>query len=512
MELQDAIKEQLREREKARKWELEKKLLEERLGEERLKRQMEAEKLRLAKEENQRLKKIEMEKQKAEVMRLALEKAENEAKLNRERKRRERLIFLNEEKDENLIIEKTDQKTEIKIEEEVPKEILPEIPKTPKIIQKEDDGESILIGTPIYLKKKNLKKYKNRKSVESSEEIETETEEEQIIPIIDKNNNITKKSNAKELDGIALLLQSISPIIPLPYANDFLTLTNSFGNLHLALLLAQQQQQHQINQQINSMNGSSLPKEESIKTEEPPQNIISKVDVSTLTSDDDLEENNCLEVLKPPIYQTLAIPPPTSEIGIQTDEDSTCNHHHHHHHLYLNEYSSVTTTSSVTQSKRELNEINKADADPRELTTTTTTTTTTTIRAKSKENKKSPKERPKWGVNRPLMQYIKASDRDPFYLRNKRKIKRKVLDTSDSQSISSFNLQSNDEGTVLRRNECTEILPIRTDSSGKMYLNFREANIVLKDVEVDKRSRQKFSAEVDTETCESDLESRHSFK
>ena len=30
-------------------------------------------------------------------------------------------------------------------------------------------------------------------------------------------------------------------------------------------------------------------------------------------------------------------------------------------------------------------------------------------------------DRPKWGVNRPLQQYIKASGRDQFYLRNKRK-------------------------------------------------------------------------------------------
>lgn len=491
---------------------------------------MEAEKLRLAKEENQRQKKLENEKQKEEVMRLALEKAENEAKLQRERKRRERLIILNEEKDENLVIEKSEHRTEIKIEEEIPKnklpEPLPEIPKTPKLIQQEDDGESILIGTPIYLKKKNLKKYKNRiKSAKSSTEIETENEEEPpsipIIDKIDKNNNIPKKSNAKELDGIALLLQSISPIIPLPYANDFLTLTNSFGNLHLALLLAQQQQQqHQITQQLNSLNGVSfLPKEEVIQSEEiikTPQNIISKVDVSTLTSEDDLDTNNSLEILSPPKYKTLAIAPSTSEIGIQTDENNSCNHHHHHHHhLYLNKYSSVTTTSSVTQSKGELNDMNKGEVEPTDLmTTTTTTTTTTTIQTKSKDNKKSQKERPKWGVNRPLMQYIKASDRDPFYLRNKRKIKRKVLDmsTSDSQSISSLNLQSNDESSVRRRNECTEILPIRTDSNGKMYLNFREASIVLKDVEVDKRNRQKYSPEVDTETCESDQESRRSFK
>lgn len=112
-------------------------------------------------------------------------------------------------------------------------------------------------------------------------------------------------------------------------------------------------------------------------------------------------------------------------------------------------------------------------------------------------------DRPKWGVNRPVHQYIKASERDPIYLRNKRKKhqKRQFPDdisrccdgdiskddsvqgsrsTSPSPSIitnSTVTLSSPSLVKNRKRSVCTEILPIKTDVNGRVYLNFTGASL-----------------------------------
>lgn len=108
-------------------------------------------------------------------------------------------------------------------------------------------------------------------------------------------------------------------------------------------------------------------------------------------------------------------------------------------------------------------------------------------------NKNEP--RPKWGVNRPAFQYVKASERDPHYLRNRRRKKYQqqmvsILGSSRTQTVSSCvssdsGLDKCDEspsstaGTA--RNTCTEILPIKTDAEGKIFVNFREASFIFKE-------------------------------
>lgn len=108
-------------------------------------------------------------------------------------------------------------------------------------------------------------------------------------------------------------------------------------------------------------------------------------------------------------------------------------------------------------------------------------------------------DRPKWGVNRPLQQYVKASERDPFYLRNKRKKHQKRHEeqnrngdgskedssmpesrsTSPSPSIitNSTVTLSSPKLKNRKRSICTEILPISTDKNGRVYLNFNGASL-----------------------------------
>lgn len=125
-------------------------------------------------------------------------------------------------------------------------------------------------------------------------------------------------------------------------------------------------------------------------------------------------------------------------------------------------------------------------------------------------------DRPKWGVNRPVQQYVKASERDPFYMRNKRKKhqKRKFSEeqhrfedgdvskdnsapgsrsTSPSPSIITNSTVTISSPTLNKRKRsvCTEILPIKTDMNGRVYLNFDAASLHVTEDEHRSSSKQR---------------------
>lgn len=138
----------------------------------------------------------------------------------------------------------------------------------------------------------------------------------------------------------------------------------------------------------------------------------------------------------------------------------------------------------------------------------------------AKETPVKLEDRPKWGVNRPLQQYVKASERDPMYLRNKRKkhhqkrsqfavddLNSRCCDgdiskddsaqgsrsTSPSPSIitnSTITLSSPSIKTNRKRSVCTEILPIKTDMNGRVYLNFNDAKLHVTEDEQRPSSKQ----------------------
>lgn len=588
MELQSAIKEQLMEQERMKKWEKEKRLQEELLAEEKLRQQVEAERQRLDYENRVREEKVENERRKAEFMRLAVEKAELEAKLEKERRKRHTKVV-----QEDLI-----SRIDTPMNDH----------RSPSVTARDTISE-----TQVVLERPN---------------VTPQTSSPQPPQQLPPSHEIVNKSS--DIDGIALVLQSISPMVPLTNLGqaqpDLLGLNNSVNNLQFALLLAQQQQQLNIQaRQLNTISSASsilsngegtspntvregikpaanqsktsesnreegseerecvyccrihggqrekIPVErlqeekKEMKEEKSPESpkitvnhhqktptpenedipeeitdaldvpkipndgtfikddTITDTEISTQT-DGELSGNEVVtwdrpRMLTPRKYRVSSASSKSlvsvAEIGVQTDlllleNCNICTHKQ----LVLKEISQVTT--SVTQTscrKNELSPLRRSVGEPLkddQGLTMTTITTTTTIRAKANErssrhsNKKEP--RPKWGVNQPAFQYVKASDRDPFCLRRRKKGQLKSFSvdneeeeegainygkkadsgvSSNNGSLHSMDLYEDTdkevEGLSRRRNICTEILPITTDGNGKVFVNFREARVVQKD-------------------------------
>lgn len=167
LEFQNAIKEQLKEREAIRRLEQERILLEERRQEDRVRKQMEAEQLRVEAEQRRQQDKIESEIKKQQAMKQAIEKARQEAELEKARRRREMHVNL-----ESAAAERNDTNDGSK---DVPKRADTSdagnengridavgAPSPTMDIGGEqrlfDDGEKILIGTPIKMRKKTIAK------------------------------------------------------------------------------------------------------------------------------------------------------------------------------------------------------------------------------------------------------------------------------------------------------------------------------------------------------------------
>lgn len=116
----------------------------------------------------------------------------------------------------------------------------------------------------------------------------------------------------------------------------------------------------------------------------------------------------------------------------------------------------------------------------------------------------------------PLHQYVKASERDPFYRRNKRKKYQKRQFTGEEMRSGDGN-GSKEESTQAsrstspspsiitnstvtlsspqlkhrKRSICTEILPIKTDMNGRVYLNFNGASLHVSEDEQRPLSKQR---------------------
>lgn len=246
MELQQAIKDQLQERENLKKIEKEKQYHFERMEEERLAKQVEMERKRLEHEQNLQFEKVEAERKKEAAMRKALEKAAYEAQVDRERKRRERAA-IQASIDETISIQKIGEKTEIIIDQKSKSgRETPQNGQESNIDENEDedDGETVLIGTPIKLKKKNLDTFRRKfhKRQQNADDLKGTSDDEVSTPktakSVESNNekNQTKKV-LSELDGIALVLQSM-PMVPfVPLSNELFNF-NQLNNL--ALLMAAQ--------------------------------------------------------------------------------------------------------------------------------------------------------------------------------------------------------------------------------------------------------------------------------
>lgn len=166
LEFQNAIKEQLKEREAIKRLEHERILLEERRQEDRVRKQMEAEQLRVEAEQRKQQDKIDSEIKKQKAMKMAIEKARQEAEIEKARRRRESHLNIesaaNERNDESNAsfdapeygdaVESIFENGRTAIEAGTPS---PTLHLGERVI---DEGEKILIGTPIKMRKKTIAK------------------------------------------------------------------------------------------------------------------------------------------------------------------------------------------------------------------------------------------------------------------------------------------------------------------------------------------------------------------
>lgn len=636
-ELQQAIKEQLEERENLKKIERERKWQQDKMEEERFARQVDIEKQRLEKEQRLQNEKQENQRKKEETMKQALERAALEAQRERERKRKEKVLALQSSLDETISIQKIGERTEIYIEgcqksmssssqAEIIKEVKNEkdidstivineqnsttpIKKSRNTVarsdsnednekeekevnEEEDDGEEILIGTPIKLKKKNLENFRRKFNQRHADEQKTSDEElstPKTIKSIDSNGNeenLTKTATAKtisDLEGIAIVLQTM-PIMP-----TFVPLTNEmFGFNNLAFLMTAQnrlnspnvmlpiisrdistpssvtgdkldlsqyilphQQQQSSNpstitlqiQQVDSNNNNyksvddkikSIPltpmelkkleseiitesmrreneaifaaqqvahetfkataalpttppvkdtnvEEKSLPTPTVPHDGTftkeeKQMDAFTLSEDRYLVKENEVKILTPQKYRsTPKLENNARTVSTQTESFLFCEycsfkHHAHHHHRCS--HSTIddgnTTTASLSNSTTQ-QKLQQQENNP----------------VKPKEKKQQQQEdRPQWNVRKPPIKYLKASERDPFYGKNRKKrYLKKAASESDRNDDSCgykecpllqrsplLSRRCNKQQQSREQELCSNLLPIKTDRFGRICL------------------------------------------
>lgn len=563
LELQNAIKEQLREKERMKQLARQKILEEEQAEEERLMRQFHEEQQRIEEEQKLTRTKQEIERKKEEVMKQAIEKAMIQAKLDKENRRRSRLdsgTKMNRTYDFSEVIplnNDTHLDDNQKLEPEKSNSNINVLNHT---AEKPSD-EVILIGTPIKMKKKDLKK---RNQQNFNENDQTEESEEDSSTVSSKRTSVKQSS---EVDGRTLPVQSIIPIMPVQFANNFLgfTPTASIGNIQFVMIAqpshmmgppsgfnnthpeieneekqnnnpnftndcndnkaislknniqegqndekkineqlcklcdkyhvcgnGQKQNQAAIkdnnesNELINTTNDiPNLPHDRTFTKEILPQNA--KLDVATSTIEDlnlidDNYDNYSIstttsKIISAKIYKDL------SEIGIQTDFNG-CKYCSQQDIRHIQHCSS----SVVTRKEHQRYMIQRTRSEEE----TTTTTTTTTV-VKKEKKLASLHDRPKWGVRVPTVQYLKQSERDPFYQRNRRRrFTRKLSEminkrendessSSEAPSQSPTKKLSNRKKSYSSRNICTELLPIKTDKNGKVYF-VREKGFIINEL------------------------------
>lgn len=632
MDLQNAIKEQLLERENIKKMKKEKQWQQEKLEKERLAKQMELELQRLELDRQLQNEKLQNERMRQEAMRLALEKAAFEAQFDRERKKRERTLA--NSLDETICIQKVGQKTEMLFEDfqtsnsekhattdynESATEKMSQIT-VPQQKHKqhhdddeeneEDDGETMLIGTPIKLKKKNLDNYRKKLFAKRQQQADnSKSTSDEDVSTLKCNTLFSDTSSEKstirplpqktlsDLDGIALVLQTM-PMVPfVPLSNDVFAL-NQYNFNNLALLMASQH--NRLNAQnmmfpfttsldekldFNKLPASlpistpipnisanqiqqTTPKTPYTETDERPirsasltpdqqllyserdynlESAVNQLNISVtnkITSINEsakndfvleatkliqepveqetktigtqdaftstMNENSIIQeppqqeikILTPKKYRDVKQPLNSITIGTQTESSLYCDycffqkhkHYHQQHNCNVNFSEEVELTSSLSNQ-----EVNKL------------------------KDKNKIEGRPRWGSRVPPIKYVKASDKDPFYAsmknRKKRYMKKSnkyedgVCNHKDCTLVSiktSAPLLNRRFVTANNKNFCSDMLPIKTDKNGRVYL-LHEENFIINEALRKHNHQQTVFNTIDSDN-ESILDVRNNFR
>lgn len=247
---------------------------------------------------------------------------------------------------------------------------------------------------------------------------------------------------------------------------------------------------------------------------------LNHIDIGTETENEAIANDDSFAMTA--ADSTASINSQSNDASTQTDDKSMydccvqCRYHQcHHHHVLLQKLTTKERGEETKSNNRLPNE-------------------TKTFELKELKEIQRLEDRPKWGVNRPQMQYVKASERDPNYVRNRKKCHRKRLprvnggggyrmSASDMRDVFSGVSRSNSptpstitNGTITlstspkrepqlklkksatampassMRNICTEILPIKTDMNGRVYLNFCEASVVMSEDEIRQNLKNRY--------------------
>lgn len=357
LELQQAIKQQLYERENQKKMEREKLLLVEKMEAEKIARQMEKDRQRVEFEKNMQFEKYEAERKKEEAMRKALEKAAMEAQKEKERRRKEKMsmqVAIDEtisvhkigERTEISIVEKPQKKETFEVQQKADDKYVEEAPPSPAPCHTcteahdgdvEDDGETILIGTPIKLRKKNLdtyrKKFTKRQTKVEENSATASDEENSSIKTPPKcvesppNEKTYKNLNFSDMDNLALLLQSL-PLMPMvPVPPELFGFNNHLNNL--AMLMSAQNRLNTPNSVIISNANNSEKQLDICQFLRPPcspQTItlqIQQVPVEMKTTTD---EDHGVKIQSPPSTPTISVKksPIRSDTFDKTESEDSC--------------------------------------------------------------------------------------------------------------------------------------------------------------------------------------------
>lgn len=520
MELQQAIKQQLQERENLKRIEREKQLQTEKLEEERIARQMERERKRLEYEQNLQYEKIEAERKKEETMRKALEKAAVEAQKEKERKRREK-VAMQVAIDETISVQKIGERTEISIIEKPTNETfdvvehndendeeIAQIENETNTENDEDDGETVLIGTPIKLRKKNLVDYRKKfaKRQQRVEEKLTSDEEVPATPIKSTTPQTPPekpKIFSDMADNLALLLQSL-PLLPVvPISHDFFGLNNQLNNL--ALLMSAQNHHNQflkppcspqtITLQIQQVEMKSpVPTVEEEKIPSIPSTPAVKLMMKSETFDKQPEpEVECKTSPPLPHEGTFTINKESTESQVDastsTVEDRVVKFLTPQ--KYRNEYKSLESLQTIGTQTESFLFCEYCSYHHQKQSQCSQAEDTDGSQLDSSEKKLMKHammdNRPKWGARNPPVKYLKASERDPWHGKNrKRRYLKKAMSESekseDAASTSGCLLKEcpllkspmpSQKSQVNRENVCRNLVPLKYqfDRNGRICVD-----------------------------------------
>ncbi|KAK0162252.1 hypothetical protein PV327_008604 [Microctonus hyperodae] len=381
LELQNAIKQQLLEKDKKRKEEREQKIREELEEEERIKRERDAEKQRFEEEQRRLREKEEAKLKKEEAMREILETAERIAK-EKKRQRRQRDDY----NDENII-----KGTEI-------------------------NNEIVINNNNCSVETNELNNDDNKNA-----QIKTDNKTiiaEQLCQVNNaiENNEINLSNNNGE-DNSNELPESLKVkdnLIRLPLNKEVaIVLTGKIedtnfldgNNLQLLNLVMNQSQKYEHNSNvINANNINALIKNFS--------NLELDKNISGTSSSPAIIENR---LLTPSKYRT----PSGRDFGTQTDGETDC------HDLESKE---------ITKERKEGLNINNNTSRDLGKSINVSTDEKNVSRSKS-QPRQSLETRPRWNANRPGTRYRTQSEKDPHYQKRLR-LRRRRVESSDERSRS----------------------------------------------------------------------------